>query len=498
MTDAALRDILPSDSLALLSVAQMGRADEAAIAAGTPGAALMAAAGTVVFEAIVNRFPPQPTLVLAGPGNNGGDAYIVAEKLRRAGWPVSVAALVPAAALKGDAAWAASKYSGESVLPTSGSSLDGHSLVVDGLFGAGLSRPLDGAALELVRGINARRLACVAIDIPSGIQGDSGQILGEAPACALTATFFRPKPGHLLLPGRALCGELVVGDIGIFSNVLKEIAPLVWRNGPALWRQALRPAGAADHKYSRGAVLVYAGSGMTGAARLASLAARRAGAGLVTVIAPDRDSAIALRAGDAGTIVQNASETGDFTAHIDDFRFKSMLLGPGGGVSPALQHSVLVALKTKQSVILDADALTSFSSEPETLFAAIAGPCLLTPHEGEFNRLFSSLKDIPNKVEKVQAAARLSGATILLKGADTVIASPCGTTIINDNAPPSLATAGSGDVLAGLAAGFLAQNLSPLAAGAAAAWLHGAAANRLGKQLIAEDLLRIDLAELTL
>lgn len=482
---ARLRDITAASELALLGVAQMAASDAATIAAGTPGTRLMAAAGTVACEAIVNRFPPQKTLALAGPGNNGGDAWVVAEKLRRAGWEVQVGTLVPPAALKGDAAWAASLYRGPSFLLRSAADLGEHSLIVDGLFGAGLARPLDGVARQIVDAINARGLDCVGIDVPSGVHGDTGQVLGAAPRCRLTATFFRAKPGHLLLPGRTLCGELVVGDIGTAPDALDGIAPMAFRNGPALWRQALRAPDATDHKYSRGAVLIVAGSGMTGAARLAAAAARRAGAGLVSILAPDPATAAVLRAGEPGVIVREGQSLGELLA---DSRVAAVLLGPGGGVTPALRAHVLAALESGRPAVLDADALTVFADRPRDLFQAISGPCLLTPHEGEYSRIFKILEKDSNKLDKAIQGARTAGATVLLKGADTVIADPAGRAIINDNAPASLATAGTGDVLAGFAAGLMAQGLTPLAAGAAAAWLHGATAKAVSRPLIAEDL----------
>jgi len=246
----------------------------------------------------------------------------------------------------------------------------------------------------------------------------------------------------------------------------------------------VRGPGAQDHKYTRGAVLIVAGPGMTGAARLAAAAARRVGAGLVSILAPDAASAAVLRAGEPGVIVREG-EVGELLA---DGRVAAVLLGPGGGISPALRANVLTALKSGRPAVLDADALSVFADEPEALFGAISGPCLMTPHEGEYSRIFNSRKHNSNKLDKVNRAAKLAGATVLLKGADTVIAAPDGRVVVNDNAPPSLATAGSGDVLAGLAVGLMAQGLTPLAAGAAAAWLHGAAAQAVAGPLIAEDL----------
>jgi len=482
---------------ALLTVAQMGAADRAAIAAGIAGTKLMAAAGHGVFEAIVNRFAPQPTIVLCGPGNNGGDGYVVAEKLRRAGWNVAVASLVERAALKGDAAWAASLWQGKTTALNL-AALDGRTLVVDALFGAGLTRDLDGIVKQTVEAIGARKLACVAIDVPSGVQGDTGHVLGAAPRCALTVTFFRLKPAHLLLPGRVLCGETVLVDIGTPRNVLDAIAPDTWRNDPALWRHALPVRALDDHKYKRGHALIYGGAKLTGAARLAALAARRIGAGLATIASPV-EAASVYRSADAGTIVAECEFPADYDALLADRRFNAIVLGPGMGrgektgllVSKALASA---ATMPDRRFLLDADALTYAESSPEVVrkypfWDLVDKHCLLTPHEGEFSILF---KDIPgnlNKLEKARRGARQSGAIVLLKGADTVIASPDGKAVISANAPASLATAGSGDVLSGIIGGLLAQGMEPFAAACAGAWLHGEAGRMAGANLVAEDVI---------
>lgn len=478
------RDLMADPGLALLTVAEMAAADRASIAAGTPGIALMEAAGRALYEAVVNRFPPQPTVVLCGPGNNGGDGYAVARRLARAGWPAAVAALVPPARLSGDAALAAARWTGE-VLPAGPEVLAGRTLVIDALFGAGLGRPLDGAALALVQAVAAAGLDCVAVDMPSGVHGDSGAVLGAAPRCRLTVTFFRPKPGHFLLPGCEYRGELVVADIGIAGDVLPAIGPAAWRNGPGLWAAALRQPAAVDHKYSRGHVLVAGGAAMTGAARLAARAARRAGAGMVTLAAPDAAAAQVYRGDDPGIVVAE----GAFAAVLDGRRRDAAVLGPGGGSGPALAAKVALALQRGMPCVLDADALTAFADDPPALFALTARtPCLLTPHEGEFARLFKDIDPGLDKLARTRAAARACGAAVLLKGADTVIAGPDGRAVINDTGTPWLATAGSGDVLAGIAGALLAGGMTPLAAGAAAAWLHGMAARRLGPGLVAEDL----------
>ncbi len=463
----------------LLSVRQMYAADAAAMAAGVTGAALMEAAGWAVANAVRRRWRPCPVAVLCGPGNNGGDGFVAARLLQRAGWPVRLGLLGDPGRLRGDAAAMAARWNGP-VHPAGPDLLDGRALVVDALFGAGLARPLDGAARALVEEIGRRALPCVAVDVPSGVHGDRGAILGAAPRAALTVTFFRKKPGHLLLPGREACGEVVVADIGIPAAVLADIAPNTFENGPALWR--LPRPGPADHKYARGHAVVVGGAQMTGAARLAARAARRAGAGLVTLAVPD--SVLDLAAGDMpGNLL---APLDDFDELVEDARRNAFLIGPGSGRGGETAARALAALRAGKACVLDADALTAFAGTPEALFRHGGGRVLLTPHDGEFARLFPGLEG--DRLSRARAAAARSGCVVLLKGADTVIAAPDGRAAINANAPPDLATAGSGDTLAGIAVGLMAQGLAGFEAGCAAAWLQGAAAGLFGRGLIAEDL----------
>ncbi len=474
------------DQRALLSVAEMSRADAAAIAGGVPGRELMENAGRAVAEAVLARWDPRPILVCCGPGNNGGDGFVAARHLVEAGWPVRLALLGDRARLKGDAAQHAALWMGE-VLPLDEALLDGSELIIDALFGAGLSRPLDGAARRVVEGMSARGQPAVSVDVPSGLAGDSGTVLGEvAVRAALTVTFFRKKPGHLLLPGREQSGELVVADIGIPDSVLEAIAPQTWENGPDLWARGYPRRRMGDHKYRFGHALVLGGATMTGAARLAARAALRAGAGLVTVACPREALAIYAQSM-ASIITQPLDGNQDFGRLLEDPRRNAVLLGPGNGVTAETRDRVLAALRDGvRVVVLDADALTVFQDDPGVLFEAIAGPCVLTPHEGEFARLFPDLDD--DKLACARAAAARSGAVVLVKGADTVIAAPGGAAVVNTNAPPELATAGAGDVLAGLVLGLVAQGMWPFEATCAAAWLHGEIATDLGPGLIAEDL----------
>jgi len=475
----------PSSSL-LLTVDQMYRADRAAAAAGVPGERLMEAAGTAVVKEILDRWTPREVLVLCGPGNNGGDGFVVARLLRDQGWPVRLALLGARDRLKGDARTNADRWTG-AVEPLDAGLLEGAGLVVDALFGAGLARPLEGAVRDIAEAIGAQGLPCVAVDIPSGVHGDTGAVLGAAPRASATVTFFRAKPGHYLFPGRERCGDLVVADIGIPESVLTEIGAAQAVNSPALWLQGLPWPRWDQHKYWRGHALVAGGAATTGAARLAARAARRAGAGVVTVLTPPEAAPI-YRSALIGELVAVVEDTAAFARRVEDPRAHAVLLGPGNGVGAETRERVLAALATGKPVVLDADALSSFSDEPKALFDVIRGPCLMTPHEGEFDRLFAGFDASGGKLERARRAAARSGAVVLLKGPDTVVAAPDGRAVVNANAPPYLATAGTGDVLAGFAVALLAQGMTTFEAACAAAWMHGEAAREFGPGLIAEDI----------
>ena len=473
---------------ALLTVNEMSRADRAAVVDGVSSLALMESAGSAVAEHVRRRWDPRPVVVLCGPGNNGGDGFVVARLLALDGWSVGVALMGEVSKLTGDAATNAQRWSGGTV-PLSPDVLDDGPLVVDALFGAGLARPLDGVARAVVEAIDDRKLDCVAVDIPSGVHGDTGEVLGAAPTSRLTVTFFRRKPGHLLLPGREFAGEVVVADIGIPEHVLDEIAPRTFAAGPALWRDAYPWPKAGDNKYSRGHAVVVGGAEMTGAARLAAQGARRIGAGLVTVAAPPASFAV-YAGGAPGTLVKPVADARAFADLLQDKRKNAVLIGPGAGVTDETRAMALAALTAGRACVLDADALSVFGGNPTALFDAItSAPCVLTPHDGEFARVFgSTIQAAGGRLARARAAAERSGAVMLLKGSDTVIADARGRAAINEGAPPELATAGSGDVLAGMILGLLAQGMGAFDAAAAAAWLHGAAAVEFGPGLIAEDV----------
>jgi hydroxyethylthiazole kinase-like uncharacterized protein yjeF len=460
--------------LELLTPEEMGRVDALAIASGIPGIRLMEAAGRAVARAALRRFRPCRTLVLAGPGNNGGDGYVAARLLEQAGWPVSVAALAPPRP-GGDAALAAAAWRGPmaAFVPEEAARAG---LVIDAVFGAGLARDVDGIVAETLRAVRAPVLA---VDVPSGLDGGTGQVRGFAPQAALTVTFFRLKPGHLLLPGRELCGERVLADIGLPGGVLAEVAPRAFRNAPGPWQPPV--FGAESHKYSRGHLTILGGSQMTGAARLAAGAAHRAGAGLVTIAAPDAAAAALYRAGDPGTIVSEAG----LDELLGDERRRAWLIGPGLPGDATTRATLRRLVGAGRQVAADAGAITACAGLP----AALAGAAVLTPHAGEFARVFGPIG--PNRLAAARAAAAGTGAVLLLKGADTVIAAPDGRAAINDNAPPSLATGGTGDVLAGTIAALLAQGMPPFEAACCGAWLQGEAARCHGAGLVAEDIITL-------
>ncbi len=476
---------------ALLTCAQHRLADQASAQFGVSLERLMEEAGGFVASVARTLWAPRPTLVLCGPGGNGGDGYVAAHQLRAAGWPVRAAAL---GAPRGEAAAAAAARWGEGVEPFGRAALEGAELVIDALFGAGLSRPIEGEAAEV---ISVLPQTVLSVDAPSGVCGDTARPLGPHVRARATATFFRLKPVHVLQPGRTLCGDLGVflGDIGhpaeAFS-VATASGPPPRVNAPADWARFAPSPGAMTHKHARGRLCVVTGDfASTGAARLAARAGLRAGAGLVTLLAPP--DALPAVAGAASLAVMTEAFVGsealvDALAEVD-----ACVLGPAAGVTTATRDNVFAALTTSAALALDADALSVFAGDPYPLFDAIKGrsaPVVLTPHIGEFRRVFPDIDlDKRDKISAAQDAALRSGAVVLLKGADTVIAEPAGRTAVNVHATPHLATAGSGDVLVGLIASFLSQGVEAYAATCAGAWLHGEAGLSLGAGLIAEDLI---------
>jgi len=475
----------------LLTTAEMAEADRRTIAGGVAGIELMENAGRSIADAVTARHPPGlGVAVVAGPGNNGGDGFVAARFLAERGYRVRVLLVGDPNRLKGDAALAAQRWQGPTAAAAPAALMPAD-IVIDALFGAGLDRPVEGVARAMIEAMNAA--PCVyTVDLPSGINGTTGAVMGLAVNATETVTFFRRKIGHVLLPGRLHCGNVRIADIGIAASVLDQIKPRISINAPDLWAKGFPLPRVDGHKYARGhAVVVSGGVSSTGAARLAARGALRAGAGLVTIASP-REALAVNAAASLAVMVRPVDGADELTSFLDDPRRNVVVLGPGGGVGQPMRDLVLAALKGERAVVLDADALTSFADEPQVLCAAVrtrGKATLMTPHEGEFSRLFKALEDeAPSKLERARRAAQTTGAVVLLKGPDTVVAAPDGRAAIADNAPPWLATAGSGDALAGIAAGCLAQGMPGFEAAAAAVWLHGEAGNAAGPGLIAEDL----------
>ena len=478
----------------VLTTDEMDRADRLTIAAGTPGFSLMMSAGQAVAEAAMELVEEGPILVVAGRGNNGGDGFVAAAELAARGREVSVILLCERDSLSGDAASAARGWK-HPVLPFNPQAIGKPALIIDALFGAGLNRPVKGDPYDMIAAINANGAPILSVDLPSGINGTTGAVMGVAIRATETVTFFRRKPAHLLLPGRMHCGRIRVADIGIDAQVLAEIEPRTFENVPSIWHSVFPVPQVDGHKYARGhAVIVSGDMSATGAARMSARGALRAGAGLVTLASP-REALAVNAAALTAVMVRPVDTVVEFAELLTDKRFNACVIGPGAGVGARTADFVHTALSAERHLVLDADALTSFADAPDRLFEQVRSlpdpQVVLTPHEGEFPRLFSDISNkhpLRSKLERVRAAAERSGAVVLLKGPDTVVASPDGRAAIAANAPPWLATAGSGDVLSGMIAGLLAQGAPVFEAACIGVWMHGEAGTEAGPGLIAEDL----------
>ncbi|WP_139975973.1 NAD(P)H-hydrate dehydratase [Ochrobactrum sp. CGA5] len=480
----------------LLTPQEMARADRQTIETGIKdGFSLMLAAGRAVAEVAQRMLQHNaPVAVLCGPGNNGGDGYVAAQFLLEAGLEVVCFASAPPR--KGSDAMRASLFYKGSVSNLGEFSVASFGGVIDALFGAGLARNIHGAEAIAIDAVNASDVPVVAVDLPSGICGESGDILGTAIRARATVTFYRKKPGHLLQPGRAHCGVLHVADIGIPDHILTGIEPHVFENAPALWESTLPVPDVNSYKYSRGHAAVFSGGAhSTGAARLSALAAARSGAGAVTLLSPP-DAMTVNAAHLTSIMLRETRGLRDIRQFCTERKVAAAVLGPGYG-NPLLarDHALYLAggeIEEFHGLVLDADGITAFEQNPTELFDKRQGvktALVLTPHIGEFRRLFPDIaNNSASKIEKAREAARRANAVIIYKGPDTVIAEPGGVAVVNANGTPLLATAGSGDVLTGIVCGLLAQGMPAFAAACASVWMHADAARRFGPGLIAEDL----------
>ncbi len=476
----------------LLTPAEMAAVDAAAAASGIDSFGLMLKAGAGAAATFLRHYPwARRAVVLCGPGNNGGDGYVAARCLKDSGVAVAVFHLGDPARLKGDAARALNHWSGEGAPIEAYEPADGD-VVIDALFGAGLTRAVPETVRAVMGRIEAVGLPVLSVDLPSGIDGRTGMVLGAAFSAARTITFMTRKPGHLLMPGRELSGALEVLDIGIPARIVRgQASGKLAENGPEEWRRWLPSTGQETHKYKRGHLVVFSGErGKTGAARMSAMSGLKAGAGLVTIASPAdamEENAMHLTA----VMLHGIDGDAELVGWLKDERLRSFVLGPGFGGGDKAR--AFVGALSGRHLVLDADGITAFRDDPEALFALFAEGetrLVLTPHEGEFSRLFPDIAADPDlgKIDKALAAAARANAAIVYKGPDTVIASPDGRALINTNAPIWLATAGSGDVLAGIIGALMAQGLPAFEAAAAGVYMHGEAGNRAGKGLTAEDL----------
>ncbi|WP_245417901.1 NAD(P)H-hydrate dehydratase [Cohaesibacter celericrescens] len=504
----------------ILTPAQMAQADQLTIDSGVLGYQLMQSAGQAVANAAVDLLERRTgsgasgmVCILCGPGNNGGDGFVAAQLLEEEGWSVILGCSVGIDDLTGDALLAAEDW-GDEIFSLSPRLWQDADLVIDALFGAGLSRPISGELADLIDELNLSGLPVLSVDLPSGVDGTSGLAGGACVKADQTVTFFRKKPAHLLYPGKAFCGDIFCVDIGIEEQVLDDTGHIAVENQPVLWidswPEALKPIAdidplrLADHKFHRGHCLVLCGDAThSGAARLAARSALRAGAGLVT-LAPPCDAASLVAAHVTAVMVEPVQDVASLGTVLAKRTYDVLVAGPALGKTQDRRALVYDALERDVALLLDADALSCLvdgieSGEADLSLlrespAARSERLVLTPHEGEFARLFPDLSHRVREEKRLSkldcaiTAAQRSGAVLVLKGADTVIATPDGRAVVHSDGVPYLATAGSGDVLVGIIAGLMAQGVSALDACCAGVWLHSRAGRSFGPGLIAEDL----------
>ena len=470
----------------VLSIADHNLIDQLIVERGASNLSLIEAAGRAVSEEISARWTPSKALIMCGPGKNGADGCVVAKSLQEKGWDVTIGFIKDPLKSSGYISDIFHGWMGPAEL-LNPLLLDNTDIVIDALFGAGFRHPISDSIFQTLKSLSNLKKPVVAIDLPSGVDGDEGTVHTVSPKADLTVTFFKHKFGHLLYPGRAYCGEVVVLDIGIPDSLLDEISCNTWINEPLLWKHLFPWPKYDDHKYRRGHVLVVSGGvGSTGAARLASVAAYRVGSGLVTLACPT-DALSSLTKCEPEFLLALIDSSASLYDLLLERKRNAVLIGPGNGLNDNTRENVLSILDTPAAAVIDADALTVFSEYPEELFKVLDETCILTPHDGEFNRLFPFQKE-GGRLSRARNAAKISGAVIVLKGPDTVVAHPDGRATITNISTPFLATAGSGDVLGGIIIGLRAQGVPSFEASSMGVWLHAKAATHFGPGLIASDI----------
>ena len=465
----------------ILTAEQMYQADKETVAKIMPEIQLMENAGFAAACQIARNYRKCPVLILCGTGNNGGDGFVAARILAQWGWPVEVAMTGTEEKMSPSARFNAKRFHGtkhQLSFKRLAKLAKNGGLVVDSIFGIGLSRPVQSDIADFFNALNESRLPCVAMDIPSGVHADTGEIMGAAPMCEMTVTFCRPKIGHYLYPGKEYAGRLAVCPIGIPDDIVRKTGASFYENTPELF--SIPEATPYSHKYSRGAVLIRCGR-MIGAARLAAMASRRVGAGLTSISCSSAAYSV-LAADTAGTVLQTADTTEEFADQINSGKISAAVIGMGADEDEQTKSLLHLIAASGKPFVADAGALPFIKSLKNRSLAVI------TPHAGEFTRLFPDLKG-KDKLQQALTAAKALECTVVLKGADTVIAAPNGKAAVNATTCFDLATAGSGDVLDGIIGAMLAKGLPPFEAACAGVRLHSDAAEKAGKNLIAEDII---------
>ena len=472
---------------AVLSCKNHKDLDKKTIKKFIPGYKLMENAGEAIFKIIKKKFKKQKKIkILCGPGNNGGDGLVVAKLLKENSFRnVDLFCLVSKKKLKGDAKIAANKLN-ENLKSFNQFKTSSNELIIDGIFGSGLKKNISGNLKKVIEKINLEKPYCISIDIPSGINGDTGKIQGAALKSNDTITFTKKKPGHLLFPGNEYCGNVIVEDIGI--NLEKLLfKPQIFENHPDNWRNKFPWPNHKSHKYTRGFSLIICGEKMTGASRLAARGAARIGCGLLCLGVPKKSFDI-YSIENPIALIEIIDDENDLNSLLKDKRINTILIGPGLGISEKKLKLILKIVKEKKKlVVLDADAL---KNNFKKILLKNRTNIVITPHEGEFMQVLKDL-NIKNNKNKLSLAIKFVKKTkinLILKGNTTIICSQDGQISINTNSSPFLATGGSGDVLAGMITGLISQGMNIFEACCASVWIHGEIAKIKGPGLIAEDL----------